>query len=139
MICIKRTFQQILGGAPFIVSGACGMFRADVLREVGLTDRTNVEDLDLTWSLIAGGYKVRQTNRCVVYPQECMTLRGMEALAALDHGLCRLHAPALAAVFTRYGVFQHSADVLVVVLGLALIRHQLGPGHCSGQADSCHR
>jgi cellulose synthase/poly-beta-1,6-N-acetylglucosamine synthase-like glycosyltransferase len=75
MIVVKRTFQQMLGGAPFIISGACGMFRTHVLREVGLSDRNNVEDLDLTWSLIARGYKVRQVSRAVVYPQECKTLR----------------------------------------------------------------
>ncbi|WP_201520045.1 glycosyltransferase family 2 protein, partial [Escherichia coli] len=27
MIVIKRSFQQWLGGAPFIVSGSCGLFR----------------------------------------------------------------------------------------------------------------
>ena len=55
MIVLKRTFQQMLGGAPFIISGACGMFRTDVLREVGLSDRTKVEDLDLTWELVGRG------------------------------------------------------------------------------------
>lgn len=75
MIIIRRTFQQVLGGAPFIISGACGMFRVSVLKEVGLTDRTKVEDLDLTWTLIARGYKVRLAPRCIVYPQECNSLR----------------------------------------------------------------
>ena len=74
MIIAKRTFQQILGGAPFLISGACGLFRTDVLRTVGLSDRTKVEDLDLTWTLVERGYKVRQCNFCVVYPQECHTL-----------------------------------------------------------------
>src|SRR5205085_8727955 len=40
MIMAKRTFQQILGGAPFIISGACGLFRTEVIRAVGLSDRT---------------------------------------------------------------------------------------------------
>lgn len=75
MIMLRRTFQQIVGGAPFIVSGACGMFRTDVLREIGLSDRTKVEDLDLTWTLVSRGYKVRQATRCIVYPQECNSLR----------------------------------------------------------------
>lgn len=35
MIVMKRTLQQLLGGAPFIISGACGMFRTDVLRKFG--------------------------------------------------------------------------------------------------------
>ncbi|STI83914.1 membrane protein [Escherichia coli] len=46
MIVMKRTLQQLLGGAPFIISGACGMFRTDVLRKFGFSDRTKVEDLD---------------------------------------------------------------------------------------------
>ena len=45
MIVMKRTLQQLLGGAPFIISGACGMFRTDVLRKFGFSDRTKVEDL----------------------------------------------------------------------------------------------
>ncbi len=48
MIVMKRTLQQLLGGAPFIISGACGMFRTDVLRKFGFSDRTKVEELDLT-------------------------------------------------------------------------------------------
>ena len=52
MIVMKRTLQQLLGGAPFIISGACGMFRTDVLRKFGFSDRTKVEDLDLTWTLV---------------------------------------------------------------------------------------
>lgn len=74
MIVMRRMFQQILGGAPFIVSGSCGMFRVKVLKKVGLSDRTKVEDLDLTWSLVAQGYRVRQSTRCIVYPQECNSL-----------------------------------------------------------------
>ncbi|HGX4588451.1 TPA: glycosyltransferase family 2 protein, partial [Escherichia coli] len=50
MIVMKRTLHQFLGGAPFIISGACGMFRTDVLRKFGFSDRTKVEDLDLTWT-----------------------------------------------------------------------------------------
>ena len=75
MIVVRRTFQQILGGAPFLISGACGMFRTQVLRDVGFCDRTKVEDLDFTWTLIARGYTVRQASRCIVYPQECNSPR----------------------------------------------------------------
>ena len=120
MIVVKRTFQQILGGAPFIVSGACGMFRTDALRKVGLTDRTNVEDLDLTWSLVAAGYKVRQVNRAVVYPQECKTLREewrRWRRWIMGYAVCmRLHWRLL---FTRYGLFSILPMFLVVVLGVA--------------------
>ncbi len=135
MIVIKRTFQQILGGAPFIISGACGMFRADVLREVGLSDRTNVEDLDLSWSLVAAGYKVRQVNRAVVYPQECKTLReewrrwrrwimGYAICMRLPRGL----------LLTRYGIFSILPMFLVVVLGLAIYGYTWGEAIVSGNA-----
>jgi cellulose synthase/poly-beta-1,6-N-acetylglucosamine synthase-like glycosyltransferase len=120
MIVIKRTFQQILGGAPFIISGACGMFRADALREVGLTDRTNVEDLDLTWSLVERGYTVRQVNRAVVYPQECKTLREewrRWRRWIMGYAVCmRLHWRLL---FSRYGLFSILPMFLLVVFGVA--------------------
>jgi len=135
MIVVKRTFQQILGGAPFIISGACGMFRTEVLREVGLTDRTNVEDLDLTWSLVAAGYKVRQVNRAVVYPQECKTLRE-EWLRwrrwIMGYAVCmRLHWRLL---FTRYGLFSILPMFLVVVLGVATYSYNWGRAAINGQA-----
>lgn len=75
MIVIKRMFQQALGGAPFIISGACGLFKTELLRANPFSDRTKVEDLDLTWTLVGKGYKVRQTARCVVFPQECNSLK----------------------------------------------------------------
>lgn len=135
MIVIKRTFQQITGGAPFIISGACGMFRADVLREVGVTDRTNVEDLDLTWTLIARGYKVRQVNRAIVYPQECKTLREewrRWRRWIMGYAVCmRLHWRLL---FTRYGLFSILPMFLVVVLGVAMYGYSWSHAIVSGQA-----
>ena len=121
MIIIKRTFQQLLGGAPFIISGACGMFRTEVLREVGLSDRTNVEDLDLSWELVARGYKIRQSNRTVVYPQECKTLREdwrRWRRWIMGYAVCmRLHRKLL---FTRFGIFSILPMFLMVVLGLGI-------------------
>lgn len=70
------------------------MFRTDVLRKFGFSDRTKVEDLDLTWTLVANGYRIRQANRCIVYPQECNSPREEAPLAALDCGLRGLYAPA---------------------------------------------
>jgi cellulose synthase/poly-beta-1,6-N-acetylglucosamine synthase-like glycosyltransferase len=135
MIVVKRTFQQLLGGAPFIISGACGLFRADALREVGVTDRTNVEDLDLTWSLVAGGYKVRQTNRAVVYPQECKTLREewrRWRRWIMGYAVCmRLHRGLL---FSRYGVFSILPMFLVVVLGVSMYGYNWGHAVLVGQA-----
>lgn len=121
MIALKRTFQQILGGAPFIISGACGMFRTEVLRDVGLSDRTNVEDLDLTWELVARGYKVRQANRCIVYPQECKTIREdwrRWRRWIMGYAVCmRLHRGLL---LTRFGLFSILPMFLVVGLGIAV-------------------
>ena len=121
MIVLKRTFQQILGGAPFIISGACGMFRTDVLREVGLSDRTKVEDLDLTWELVGRGFKVRQVNRCVVYPQECKTVREdwrRWRRWIMGYAVCmRLHRKLL---LTRFGIFSILPMFLMVVAGIAI-------------------
>ena len=135
MIVIRRTFQQILGGAPFVISGACGMFRADVLREVGLSDRTNVEDLDLTWELVARGYKVRQVNRAIVYPQECKTLREdwkRWRRWIMGYAVCmRLHRKLL---FTRYGLFSILPMFLLVALGVGLYALNWAQAALSGNA-----
>lgn len=120
MIVIKRTFQQWLGGAPFIVSGACGMFRADVLRRHGFSDRTRVEDLDLTWTLVAHGYKVRQANRCIVYPQECASLREewrRWRRWIVGYAVCmRLHRRLL---LTRFGLLSILPMAWIVAVGIA--------------------
>jgi cellulose synthase/poly-beta-1,6-N-acetylglucosamine synthase-like glycosyltransferase len=121
MIIAKRTFQQILGGAPFLISGACGLFRTEVLRTVGLSDRTMVEDLDLTWTLVERGYRVRQCNFCVVYPQECHTLREdwrRWRRWIMGYSACmRLHPRLL---LTRFGLFSVLPMFFTVVVGFAL-------------------
>jgi len=33
MIVFKRGFQQLIGGAPFIISGGCGMFKTSIFRK----------------------------------------------------------------------------------------------------------
>jgi len=120
MIIAKRTFQQILGGAPFIISGACGLFRTEVLREVGLSDRTKVEDLDLTWTLVSRGCKVRQSSFCIVYPQECLTLREewrRWRRWIMGYAVCmRLHRRLL---LTRFGLFSILPMFALVVVGIA--------------------
>jgi cellulose synthase/poly-beta-1,6-N-acetylglucosamine synthase-like glycosyltransferase len=119
MIQIKRTFQQLIGGAPFIISGACGLFRTEVLRKVGFSDRTKVEDLDLTWSLIAAGYRVRICNFSVVYSQECNSV-SEEWLRwrrwVIGYAVCmRLHWRLL---LTRFGLFTILPMFLVVAVGV---------------------
>ncbi|HEX6660285.1 MAG TPA: glycosyltransferase family 2 protein [Sphingomicrobium sp.] len=119
MIIAKRTFQQMLGGAPFIISGACGLFRSEVLRDVGLSDRTKVEDLDLTWTLVSRGYRVRQSSFCVVYPQECLTLREewrRWRRWIMGYAVCmRLHRGLL---LSRFGLFSMLPMFALVVLGV---------------------
>jgi cellulose synthase/poly-beta-1,6-N-acetylglucosamine synthase-like glycosyltransferase len=121
MIAVQRTFQQILGGGPFVISGACGMFRTNVLREVGFSDRTKVEDLDLTWSLVAAGYKLRQVNKCLVYTEEASSLgdevrRWRRWIAG--YGVCmRLHWRLL---FSRYGLFTIIPMFLLAGLGMGI-------------------
>lgn len=119
MIIMKRTFQQWLGGAPFIISGSCGMFKTKVLKENPFSDRTKVEDLDLTWTLVSRGYKIRQANRCVVYPQECNTLsdewkRWRRWIAG--YAICmKLHKGLL---LTRYGITSILPMFLVIISSL---------------------
>lgn len=120
MIIIMRTFQQIVGGAPFIISGACGLFRTKVLREVPFSDRTKVEDLDLSWTLVSKGYKLRLSSRCVVYSQECNKLRA-EWLRwrrwIVGYAVCmRLHRHLL---LSRFGLCTILPMFLVVVAGVA--------------------
>ena len=104
-ILIIRTFQQICGGHPFLISGACGLFKREVLLDVQFSDRTKVEDLDMTWSLIAKGYKIRQASRAFVYSQECNSLKS-EWLRwrrwIVGYAVCmRLHSNLL---LTRFGL-----------------------------------
>jgi cellulose synthase/poly-beta-1,6-N-acetylglucosamine synthase-like glycosyltransferase len=120
MIVLKRTFQQIVGGAPFIISGACGLFRTAVLREIPFSDRTKVEDLDLSWSLVAAGYRVRQCNCCVVYSQECNELKTewrRWRRWIVGYAVCmRLHRRLL---LTRFGLLTILPMFAVVILGCA--------------------
>ncbi len=134
MIVLKRTFQQILGGAPFIISGACGMFRAEVLREVHFSDRTKVEDLDLTWELVSRGYKVRQTSRCIVYSQECNSVKS-EWLRwrrwIIGYAVCmRLHKKLL---LSRFGLFSIMPMFAVAIVGVASYTATLGPNLLAGE------
>ena len=134
MIVLKRMFQQIVGGAPFLISGACGMFRTEVLRKVPFSDRTKVEDLDLTWSLVSKGYRVRQTSRCIVYAQECNSLRS-EWLRwrrwIVGYAVCmRLHHRLL---LTRFGLFSIMPMFLVVVAGVASLLTGLVPSLLHGE------
>lgn len=137
MIILKRTFQQILGGAPFIISGSCGLFKTKVLRKVPFSDRTKVEDLDLTWSLVARGYKIRQTSRCIVYSQECNSIKS-EWLRwrrwIIGYAVCmRLHWRLL---FTRFGLFSMLPMFLTAVIGVIIYAAALGPSLIVGDLQT---
>jgi cellulose synthase/poly-beta-1,6-N-acetylglucosamine synthase-like glycosyltransferase len=129
MIAMRRTFQQVAGGAPFLISGACGLFRTTVLRRVPFSDRTKVEDLDMTWTLVGQGYRIRQSSRCIVYSQECNSLKA-EWLRwrrwIIGYAVCmRLHRRLL---LTRFGLFTILPMFLVVGIGVAAYAaHAMAP------------
>jgi cellulose synthase/poly-beta-1,6-N-acetylglucosamine synthase-like glycosyltransferase len=104
---------------------------------VGLSDRTKVEDLDLSWSLVARGYKIRQVNRAVVYPQECKTLREewrRWRRWIMGYAVCmRLHWRLL---LTRFGLFSILPMFLVVVLGVGMYGYNWGRAIFSGNAHT---
>ncbi len=126
-ITIQRTFQQLAGGAPFLISGACGLFRREVLNRVPFSDRTKVEDLDLTWSLVSQGYKVRQSSRCFVYSQECNSLkaewkRWRRWIAG--YAVCmRLHRGLL---LTRFGLLTIIPVFLASFVALGFMARAIG-------------
>ncbi|HEY6869916.1 MAG TPA: glycosyltransferase family 2 protein [Novosphingobium sp.] len=128
VITIQRTFQQLVGGAPFLISGACGLFRREVLLKVPFSDRTKVEDLDLTWSLIGQGYRVRQSNRSFVYSQEPNSLavewrRWRRWIAG--YAVCmRLHRRLL---LTRFGLLTILPVFLSSFIATGYLIHALLP------------
>jgi len=119
MIIMQRTFQQVLGGSPFLISGACGLFRREVLLKHPFSDRTKVEDLDLTWTLVANGYKVRQAYRCMVYSQEGNSLKEewkRWRRWIVGYAVCmRLHRNLL---LSRFGIFSMIPMVVTVFVGV---------------------
>ncbi|MBI4463501.1 MAG: glycosyltransferase, partial [Acidobacteria bacterium] len=56
---------------PLISSGCFSMYRSDVLQSCGgWPTRTLAEDMDLTWTFFANGYRVRFVPEAVCYPIE---------------------------------------------------------------------
>ncbi len=68
MIVMKRTLQQFRAVHRLLsaVPAGCSVLMYCVS---GFSDRTKVEDLDLPSTLVANGYRIRQANRCIVYPE----------------------------------------------------------------------
>jgi cellulose synthase/poly-beta-1,6-N-acetylglucosamine synthase-like glycosyltransferase len=69
----RKCGAEIISGHPFCVSGSVGMYKTRVLKSVGFSGRTSVEDMDLTWELISRGYKIAQSSRAIVFSQEAAT------------------------------------------------------------------
>jgi poly-beta-1,6-N-acetyl-D-glucosamine synthase len=58
-------------GKPLISSGCFSLYRTAILRDAGgWSTRTMAEDMDLTWSFYAMGWKVRFVPEAVCYPIE---------------------------------------------------------------------
>ena len=118
VILLLRCGMSINGKAPFCISGACGLYRTDVVREVGVPDRTGVEDLDLTWTLVERGYKVGQSARCVVFTQESRSIRTeirRWRRWTAGYGACmRLHRSLL---WSRFGLLVIAPMAVIGVFG----------------------
>jgi biofilm PGA synthesis N-glycosyltransferase PgaC len=83
-------------GRPLISSGCFSAYRTGALREVGgWPGRTMAEDMDLTWSFYAAGWRVRFVPEAVCYPIEPHDLDFMHRqLKRWSHGFVqnvRLH------------------------------------------------
>jgi len=72
---MRKAAMEIVGGSPHVISGSCGLYVTEVIKKIGVPDRTAVEDMDLTWTLVEHGYRVDQSMKYVVYVQECNNLR----------------------------------------------------------------
>jgi cellulose synthase/poly-beta-1,6-N-acetylglucosamine synthase-like glycosyltransferase len=138
-VLILRTFQQLVGGHPFLISGACGLFKRQVLMDVPFSDRTKVEDLDMSWSLIAKGYKIRQASRAFVYSQEANSLKG-EWLRwrrwIVGYAVCmRLHSNLL---LTRFGLGTMIPVFLTSFLASGLVAYTISTVSLSAVVHAHH-
>jgi biofilm PGA synthesis N-glycosyltransferase PgaC len=67
---LHKRVQRSLG-TVLVLSGCISAFRTEVLRELGgFQERTVTEDLDMTWSLHLGGYRVGYAPAALCYPAE---------------------------------------------------------------------
>jgi len=122
IVVLQRGFQQLLGGAPFIISGGCGLFKREIFLKHGFSDRTKVEDLDLSWTLVKNGYNIRVAPRCVVYTQECRYIRDewkKYKRWIVGYAVCmRLHKDLL---LTRFGFGSILFAIFSVFFGIFVI------------------
>jgi poly-beta-1,6 N-acetyl-D-glucosamine synthase len=107
---VVRRALSVIGCLP-IVSGNIGAFRRDVLEEIGYFREDTVgEDLELTWRVHAGGYRVVFRPQALVYAESPSTVRGLwKQRVRWARGLLqttRLHASMVGNIrYRRFGVF----------------------------------
>ena len=116
---------------PMIASGCFSAYRTDTLREVGgWSTRTMAEDMDLTWTLYAKGYKVRFVPEALCYPIEPHNLHFLsKQLRRWSHGFLQnvrlhwrdvLHQPYLRSVLA-VGLWDATVASLAYLVLLPLL------------------
>ena len=116
---------------PMIASGCFSAYRTDVLVELGgWSTRTMAEDMDLTWTLYAKGYKVRFVQDALCYPIEPHNLHFLsKQLRRWSHGFLQnvrlhwrnvLHQPYLRTVLA-VGLWDATVASLAYLLVLPLL------------------
>jgi len=118
---------QDLYGAPLISSGCFSMYRTEALRGAGgWSSRTLAEDMDLTWTFLEGGRKVRFLPAAFCYPLEPRDYRFLsKQLRRWSHGFVqnvRLHWRAILGVpFLRSAVAVSCWDALIASIVYLLL------------------
>jgi len=121
MAVIRKCAMEIVGGAPFTISGCCGLYRTQVVKELTVPGGTHVEDLDLTWCLIEKGFKVHQSARFYVYTQECTTLRQeVERWKRWNAGYCVCLRKHGRFILSRFGLLVMLPTMLIGMLGIVV-------------------
>jgi cellulose synthase/poly-beta-1,6-N-acetylglucosamine synthase-like glycosyltransferase len=128
-------------GTIMVLSGCVAAFRVGVLRAVGgFQERTLTEDLDLTWTLHLGGYRVGYAPKAMSYPTEPTSWRlykgqmrrwaggFYQSVSAHRHDLRKQRALALIVAAALWDIVA-SVLVLVAIVVLGFMRGvSLAPG-----------
>jgi GT2 family glycosyltransferase len=120
---IKRSQQLV--GTLFTVSGVIAMFRRRAVIDVGFwSPDVLTEDIDMSWKLQLGGWKLRFEARAVLDPDARDLARSLEAAPALGHRRHPDHA-------AQHHAHPEAAQ-LAHVAGVCRIHDQRGVGLCDG-------
>lgn len=120
MIVMKRTLQQLWAAHRLLsaVPAECSalMYCVSSVSQIVLKSKTLISR-----TLVANGYRIRQANRCIVYPQECNSPREewrRWRRWIVGYAVCmRLHKRLL---FSRFGIFSIFPMLLVVIYGVGI-------------------